>query len=46
MQFDALTVVTLIRPDDAPQLTEAEEDITIVARSSPPDRCSSRRTPA
>jgi uncharacterized protein YciI len=26
MQFDALTVVTLIRPDDAPQLTEAEED--------------------
>ena len=26
MQFDALTVVTLIRPDDAPQLTDEEED--------------------
>jgi uncharacterized protein len=26
MQFDALTVVTLIRPDGAPELTEEEED--------------------
>jgi uncharacterized protein len=26
MQFDALTVVTLIRPEGAPELTEEEED--------------------
>ena len=26
MQFDALTVVTLLRPDSAPELSDAEED--------------------